>query len=46
MQGLWDYKLCLVKLGGRCDAPKPGGPVDHHQPTETYVSHIMRPIYE
>ena len=29
-----------------CDAPKPGGPVDHRQPEEAYVSHVMRPIYE
>ena len=29
-----------------CDTPKPGGLVDHRQPTETCVSHIMRPILE
>ena len=29
-----------------CDAPKPEGLVDHRQPTETCVSHIMRPIHE
>ena len=29
-----------------CDTPKPGGPVDHCQPAETWVSHIMRPILE
>ena len=42
---------CLVfdKLSwghGKCDAPFPGGPIDHHQPAETCVSHIMRPINE
>ena len=29
-----------------CDAPKHGDPVDHRQPAEIYVSHIMRPIHE
>ena len=29
-----------------CDAPFPGGPVDHRQPAKTCVSHIMRPIHE
>ena len=29
-----------------CDASKPGDPVDHCQPTETCVSHIMRLIHE
>ena len=29
-----------------CDAPISVGPVDHRQPAETCVSHIMRPIYE
>ena len=29
-----------------CDAPKPGGLVDHRQPVKTCVSHIMRPIHE
>ena len=29
-----------------CDAPLPGRPVDHHQPAETCVSHIMRLIHE
>ena len=29
-----------------CDTPKPGGPVDHRQPAETRVSHIMRLIHE
>ena len=29
-----------------CDAPFPKGPVDHRQPVETCVSHIMRPIHE
>ena len=24
---------------------KPGGPIDHRQPAETCVSHIMRPIH-
>ena len=28
------------------DTPKPGGSVDHRQPAETCVSHIMRPIHE
>ena len=30
----------------KCDTPFPGGPVDHRQPVETCVSHIMRPIRE
>ena len=29
-----------------CDAPLPGCPVDHRQPAETCVSHIMRLIHE
>ena len=29
-----------------CDAPNPGDPVDHRQPAETCVSHIMRPRHE
>ena len=27
------------------DAPSPGGPNEHSQPTENCVSHIMRPIH-
>ena len=25
---------------------KPGDPIDYHQPAETCVSHVMRPIHE
>ena len=38
--------VILTMGGGVCDAPISGGPVDHHQLTETCVSHIMRPIHE
>ena len=36
----------LIDLDGSYDTLKPGGPVDHRQPVETCVSHIMRPILE
>ena len=36
----------IQDLEDACDTPKPGGPVDHRQPAETCVSHIMRPILE
>ena len=29
-----------------CDAPNSGGPINHRQPAETYVSHIMKAIHE
>ena len=32
--------------GNVCDAPILGGLVDHRQPTENCVSHIMRPIHD
>ena len=35
---------CHVIVQVVCDTPKPGGPVDHRQPAETCVSHIMRPM--
>ena len=28
-----------------CDAPKPGCPLTTRQPTEIYMSHVMRPIH-
>ena len=36
----------VVQLLLHYDTPKPGGPVDHCQPAETCVSHIMRPKHE
>ena len=39
---IWD--LDYTKFG--CDTLKPGVPVDHSQPVETCMSHIMRPIHE
>ena len=33
---------CTYALIPSCDTQKPGGPVDHRQPTETYESHTMR----
>ena len=46
---LWFIKMILLekkfmKNGKlRCDTPKPEGLIDHRQPAETCVSHIMRP---
>ena len=44
----YGYGCCAFAhdICGSCDTPKPGGPVDHRQPAETCVSHIMRPIHE
>ena len=36
----------VLNSDGICDAPFPGDPVEHRQPAENYMSHIMRPIHE
>ena len=44
LENLWS-SFISVRLHF-CDTPKPGDPVDHRQPTETCVSHIMISIHE
>ena len=42
----WVRPLHLDDEDRNCDAPFPGGPVDHRQTAENCVSHIIRPIHE